>query len=58
MQTMEFAFQQLTSGTGSQFNPECVKAFMDLLKEPGATTERLLQAAAQGNAGSCAIRTP
>ncbi len=54
MQTLDFAFGELTTGMGSQFNPECVKAFMQLLKEPGATTERLLQAAAAGDAGSCA----
>ncbi|HEY3177006.1 MAG TPA: HD domain-containing phosphohydrolase [Candidatus Polarisedimenticolia bacterium] len=58
MQTMEFAFGQLTGGVDSQFNPDCVKAFMDLLKEPGATCEQLLQAAAAGNAGSCAILSP
>ncbi|HKY32705.1 MAG TPA: HD domain-containing phosphohydrolase [Candidatus Polarisedimenticolia bacterium] len=58
MQTMEFAFQQLAGGMGTQFNPECVKAFMDLLKEPGASTEQLLQAAAAGNAGSCALEIP
>ncbi len=54
MQTLDFAFSELTNGMGSQFNPECVKAFMDLLKEPGVTTDQLLQAAAVGNAGSCA----
>lgn len=58
MQTMEFAFEQLTEGIESQFNPECVKAFMDLLREPGATCEQLLQAAAAGNAGSCTILSP
>ena len=55
MQTVGFAFGQLTEGAGSQFNPECVKAFMDLLEEPGATGDQLLQAAAAGHAGSCAV---
>ena len=55
MQTLEFAFQQFEQGAGTQFNPECVKAFMDLLKEPGVSKDRLLKAAAAGNAGSCAI---
>lgn len=58
MQTMEFAFAQLSGGTGTQFNPDCVKAFMDLLKEPGATADQLLRAAAAGNAGSCAVLAP
>lgn len=53
MQTLDFAFGQLSSGLGTQFNPECVKAFMDLLKEPGTTADQLLAAAAAGNAGSC-----
>ena len=55
MQTMEFAFGQLSAGIGSQFNPECVKALMDLLKEPGSASEQLLKAAAVGDAGSCAL---
>jgi cyclic di-GMP phosphodiesterase len=55
MQSLEFAFQQLSGGMGSQFNPECVKAFMDLLKEPGHTADELLRAAAAGDAGSCAV---
>lgn len=54
MQTMEFALSELNTGRGSQFNPECVRAFMELLKEPGKTTEELLKAAAEGDAGSCA----
>jgi len=58
MQTLDFAFGQLSSGLGSQFNPECVKAFMDLLKEPGTTADQLLAAAAAGNAGSCANVPP
>jgi len=58
MQTLQFAFGQLSSGLGTQFNPECVKAFMDLLKEPGTTADQLLAAAAAGNAGSCAIPPP
>ncbi|HZI95004.1 MAG TPA: HD domain-containing phosphohydrolase [Patescibacteria group bacterium] len=58
MQTMEFAFQQLTAGMGTQFNPECVKALVDLLKEPGGTSEQLLKAAAAGDAGACAILSP
>ena len=55
MQTLDFAFHQLSRGSGSQFNPECVKACMDLLREPASSTENLLKAAAAGNAGSCAI---
>lgn len=55
MQTIEFAFDQLSQGIGSQFNPECVKALIDLLKEPGSAGETLLKAAAVGDAGSCAI---
>jgi len=54
MQTLEFAFGQLSGGMGSQFNPECVRAFIDLLEEPGTTASELLKAAATGNAGSCA----
>jgi len=54
MQTLEFAFGQLTGGMGSQFNPECVKAFIALLEDPEATADELLKAAAAGNAGSCA----
>ncbi len=54
MQTLEFAFGQLTGGMGTQFNPECVKAFIDLLEDPEATADELLKAAAAGNAGSCA----
>ncbi len=54
MQTLDFAFHQMTSGEGSQFNPECVRAFMDLLKDPGQTAESLLKAAAAGDAGGCA----
>ncbi|HET9481554.1 MAG TPA: HD domain-containing phosphohydrolase, partial [Candidatus Polarisedimenticolia bacterium] len=42
MQTLDFAFGQLNTGMGTQFNPECVRAFMDLLKEPGAPGEALL----------------
>jgi len=56
MQTIEFAFGQLNQGIGTQFNPECVKALMDLLKEPGSPGETLLKAAAVGDAGSCAIQ--
>lgn len=55
MQTMEFAFGQLNGGIGTQFNPECVKALIDLLKEPGTACEQILKAAAVGDAGSCAI---
>ena len=58
MQTLDFAFGQLSSGLGTQFNPECVRACMDLLKEPGTTADQLLAAAAAGNAGSCAILSP
>jgi len=55
MQTLEFAFQQLSAGSGTQFHPECVKVFMDLFKQPAEGAERLLEAAATGDAGSCAI---
>lgn len=58
MQTLEFAFGELTRGMGTQFNPECVRALMDLVREPGATAEQLLKAAAAGDAGSCAIQPP
>jgi len=58
MQTLDFAFHQLSRGSGSQFNPECVRACMDLLKEPTSSTETLLKAAAAGNAGSCAQKLP
>jgi len=58
MQTLDYAFGQFVDGEGSQFNPECVKAFMDLLKEPGESSENLLKAAAAGDAGSCAWKDP
>ncbi len=55
MQTLEFAFQQLTRGSGTQFSPECVRACMDLLRSPESGSEALLKAAAKGTAGSCAL---
>ncbi len=58
MQTMEYALSELAAGNGTQFNPECVKAFYDMLKETGSGTEDLLKAAAAGNAGSCALIKP
>ncbi len=53
-QTLEFAINELNTGRGTQFNPECVNAFKELLEEPGTTVEDLLKAAAAGSAGACA----
>jgi HD-GYP domain-containing protein (c-di-GMP phosphodiesterase class II) len=42
-QNLEFAFGQMIGGMDKQFNPECVKLFVELLQEPGFNFEEAIR---------------